>query len=599
MEGSKRKRKQKPEKLSKSKSNEIIEDKDSSHINLKNELSETDPVESSDKLNVDEQSKTSVKTESTEPLKQFHEMGLDNRLLKAITGLKWPHPTLVQEKAIPLALNGKDILSKARTGSGKTAAYAIPIIQSLLSENDAEKLAFTRSLVLVPSKELSEQVAGMFNELLCCCMDSITCVNLSGNDVNDSNSVLNIDPHVVIGTPGRILAQVKAGRLNIDTLTWLVIDEADLVLSFGYEDDIRKLVTYLPNSYQSFVTSATFSDDLKSLKNLVLKNPVTLQLRESALPQNDRLTQYHVICESEDDKYLLVYALLKLRLMRGKTIIFVNSVGRCYRLKLFLEQFSIFCCILNSELPVKSRCHTVDQFNKGLYDYIIAADENHLMPDSEDQSQKGKKKRQKKSKEFSASRGVDFQKVANVLNFDFPENVQAYIHRVGRTARGFATGTALSFVTGDEIELLKNAQNEVGEGCMRPYQFAMKEIEGFRYRCRDAMRIVTKQAIKDARLRELKTEMLNSEKLQAYFEQNPRDLQILRHNTALRPSKVKPHMKHVPEYLIPEALKGIAAQKSRKRSGKRLQSRNRLNPKYKKRQEDPLKSFKVVKSGDE
>nr|XP_039259221.1 probable ATP-dependent RNA helicase DDX56 [Styela clava] len=587
----KSKKKHKQEMETKSDRNDISVDKDMDENTESKEIQECPNLSNTPK-NIIEETNTPTETEPKEQF-QFHEMGLDNRLLKAIASLKWPHPTLVQEKAIPLALNGKDILTKARTGSGKTAAYAIPIIQSILGESDADMLASTKALVLIPSKELSEQVAEMFNELICCCMDSITCLNLSEKDVNGSSSVLNINADVLIGTPGRILAQVAAGKLNISTISWLVIDEADLVLSFGYEDDIHKLVKFLPNSYQTFVTSATFSDDLSSLKNLVLKNPVTLQLHESSLPQSDRLTQYHVICESEDDKYLLLYALLKLRLMRGKTIIFVNSVSRCYRLKLFLEQFSIFCCILNSELPVKSRCHTVDQFNKDLYDYIIAADENHLMPSDESHVPTGKKKRQKKSNEFSVSRGVDFQRVANVLNFDFPESVQAYIHRVGRTARGFSTGTALSFVTGDEIDLLKNAQNEVGEGCMRPYQFAMKEIEGFRYRCRDAMRIVTKQAIKDARLRELRTELLNSEKLQAYFEENPRDLQILRHNTALRPSKVKPHMKHVPEYLIPETLKGIATNKSRKRTFK---GKSRLNPKYKKRQEDPLKSFKFVKS---
>lgn len=475
---------------------------------------------------------------------KFHEMGLDRRLLKSINRLKWPQPTPIQEKAIPLALQGKDVLSRARTGSGKTAAYSIPIIQTLLSLKEAHDEARSRVLILVPSKELSQQVFQMLSELLFCCSDSIHCLNLAVASSDDHGSSSNATPDIIVGTPSRVLAQTSAGQLNLSDITWLVIDEADLVLSFGYEDEIKKVVLQLPASYQSFVTSATFSEDINSLKNLVLKNPVVLQLEETALPTSERLTQYHVICESEDDKYILLYALLKLKLLHGKALIFVNSITRCYRLKLFLEQFSIFCCVLNSELPVRSRIHAVEQFNKGHYDYMIAADEDQLF------GPKVSKRRRKAVKEFSISRGVDFQKVANVLNFDFPKSIKDYIHRVGRTARGYSSGMALSFVTGDEISLLQEAQEELGnEQCMRPYQFAMKEIEGFRYRCLDAMRVVTKQAIKDARLRELKVEILNSEKLKAYFEQNPRDLQVLQHNSILRPSKVKSHMKHIPDYL--------------------------------------------------
>lgn len=494
--------------------------------------------------------KKNTSQEGEDKVTLFHEMGLNNCLLKAIAQLNWKKPTLIQEKAIPLAIEGKDILSRARTGSGKTGAYAIPVIQALLEKK--EKQACVRALVLVPSRELSSQVHNMFGQLLSCSPPYVTCSDLSRTDAE--LTVLNAKPDIVIGTPSRILMHVKSGNLDISSsLEWLIIDEADLVLSFGYEDDLKKLVSYFPNTYQSFVTSATFTDDINALKNLVLKNPVTLQLKESALPSNDRLTQYHVICETEEDKFLLLCALLKLRLVQGKCLIFVNSITRCYRVKLFLEQFSLFCCVLNSELPVNCRCHTVEQFNKGLYDYIIATDETHILDAEEasvSTSKTKKRKRSVKTKEFGVSRGVDFQKVSNVINFDFPESVAAYIHRVGRTARGDSAGTALSFVTGEEIQLLKEAQSELGDdNCLRPYQFAMKEIEGLRYRCNDAIRIVTKQAIKDARLRELRAEMLNSTKLQSYFEENPKDLQVLRHNDPLNPSKVKQHMKHIPEYL--------------------------------------------------
>nr|CAB3237254.1 probable ATP-dependent RNA helicase DDX56 [Phallusia mammillata] len=559
---------------------------------------------------------------------QFHEMGLDNRILKSIANLGWFEPTAIQEKAIPFALDGKDILSRARTGSGKTAAYAIPIIQRILNNKkstSSDEGQQIRALVLVPSRELSKQAYVMMQELISCCSQSVSCIDVS----HESNPellrpLLSEKPDVVIGTPSRVLAQVNAENLDLSTLQWLVMDEADLLFSFGYEDDLKSLNPHFPNNYQAFITSATFTEDVEALKKLILHNPITLNLNESQLPAASQLTQYHVFNETEDDKYLLIYALLKLKLIRGKSLLFVNTVNRCYRLKLFLEQFSIFCCVLNSELPVNIRCHVVEQYNQGLYDIIIATDESSLidLPANETTNKptkkmgKMKKKRKVQSKEYCVSRGIDFQNVSNVINFDFPKTVQAYVHRVGRTARGDKMGTALSFVLAEEMDLLKEAQKQLsGSGeeedtPLKPYQFKMEEIEGFRYRCKDAIRSVTKTRIREARVKEIRREMLNSEKLKTYFEENPNDLHVLRHDAVSQPVKVKKHMKNVPEYLIPPTLKsmytGVKATPKRslpapshavkeKRHKQGRQRTGQLNPKYKKQMEDPLKSFKYVK----
>uniref|UniRef100_F6VD80 RNA helicase n=1 Tax=Xenopus tropicalis TaxID=8364 RepID=F6VD80_XENTR len=497
---------------------------------------------------------------------QFHELGLDDRLLKSIADLGWAKPTLIQEKAIPLALEGKDLLARARTGSGKTAAYSIPIIQNLLQAKMTVSEQAIRVLILVPTKELGQQVQQMIRQLTVYCARDIKVADISGQaDISAQRPILMEKPDIVVGTPSRVLTHMTQQTICVrDTLQALVIDEADLVFSFGFEEDLKNLLCQLPKIFQSFLMSATFSEDVQALKELVLHNPVTLKLEESQLPDSSQLTQYHIQCE-EEDKFLLLYTLLKLSLIRGKTIIFVNEVDRSYRLKLFLEQFSIPACVLNSELPIHSRGQ---------------------------------------DKEYGVSRGIDFQNVSTVLNFDFPQSVDSYIHRAGRTARANNPGVALTFVAHTELPLLSEVEEALGGGVpdehvLKPYRFCMEEVEGFRYRCRDAMRSVTKQAIKEARLKEIKEELLNSEKLKTYFEDNPRDFQLLRHDKPLHPAIVKPHLKNVPEYLIPPALRAVADIHNRKRKRRKLKAGNLgfqgTRSKFQ-RGQNPLRSFKYAKS---
>ncbi|XP_061657466.1 probable ATP-dependent RNA helicase DDX56 [Syngnathoides biaculeatus] len=543
---------------------------------------------------------------------QFHEMGLDDRLLKAVADLGWSQPTLIQEKAIPLALEGKDLLARARTGSGKTAAYAVPVIQRILTSKQSVREQDVRALILVPSKELGRQVQAMMRQLTAYCSRDVRVADISGkDDVSAQRPVLMEKPDVVVGTPSRVLAHLDARNLLLRTsLETLVVDEADLLFSFGFEDDLKNLLCHLPKIYQSFLMSATLSEDVQALKELLLHNPVTLKLRGSQLPDSSQLQQFSIRCE-EEDKFLLIYALLKLRLVQGKTLIFVGAVDRCYRLKLFLEQFSIPACVLNSELPVRSRCHIIAQFNQGFYDYIIATDEHGLADPAAASQRAGKGKRKKKKTaaaagsaketEYSASRGVDFQNVNNVINFDFPATVESYIHRVGRTARADNPGTALSFVARTETALLSEVEETLtgddAESSLKPFQFKMEAVEGFRYRCRDAMRSVTKQAVREARLKEIKLELLNSEKLKTYFEDNPRDLQLLRHDQDLHPAVIKPHLKNVPEYLIPDALRGVI----NPLSNRRRRNRPNQNPKahgVAKRSfkgKNPLRNFRFTK----
>ncbi|XP_057177813.1 probable ATP-dependent RNA helicase DDX56 isoform X2 [Triplophysa rosa] len=543
---------------------------------------------------------------------EFHEMGLDDRMLKALADLGWAHPTLIQEKAIPLALEGKDLMARARTGSGKTAAYAVPVIQRILTSKQTVREQAVRALVLVPTKELGQQVQTMIRQLTAFCSRDVKVADISSTaDLSAQKPILMEKPDIVVGTPSRVQAHISAQNLTLSSLEVLVIDEADLLFSFGFEDDLKNLLCHLPKIYQAFLMSATLNDDVQALKDLVLHNPVTLKLKGSQLPDASQLQQYSVKCE-EEDKFLLIYTLLKLGLVRGKTLIFVNAVERCYRLKLFLEQFSIPACVLNSELPVHSRCHIISQYNQGFYDYIIATDEHELenpASSSQKAQEKGKKKKAGKSgkgkdKEYGVSRGIDFHNVFNVINFDFPASVESYIHRVGRTARADKPGTALSFISHTELPLLEKVERaligDATDSVLKPYGFKMQEIEAFRYRCRDAMRSVTKQAVKEARLKEIKQELLNSEKLKTYFDDNPRDLQLLRHDKDLHPAVIKPHLKNVPEYLIPNALKSLVNPLHGRKRRFRTRGVDGMRNSFKTfKTKNPLKSFRYAKKRTE
>ncbi|OZJ05610.1 hypothetical protein BZG36_01467 [Bifiguratus adelaidae] len=577
----------------------------------------------------------------------FEPFGLDTRLLRAVARMNFSKPTLVQATAIPLALEGKDILAKARTGSGKTAAYSLPILQGILTKKDNGEPSRVRSIILVPTRELAEQVTGHIEALAEYCTKEIKVLNLAGAaSIQQQQPMLAENPDIVIATPSKVISHMEAKNLDVrETLDTLVIDEADLILSYGYDEDLRRMLGFLPKIFQTFLMSATFTKDVDNLKQLVVRNPAVLKLEEEA-DETENLTQYVVKC-SENEKFLLTYVILKLKLIKGKCILFVNDIDRCYRLKLFLEQFSIRSCVLNSELPLNSRQHIVEEFNKGIYDYLIATDESELKgeqdTDSEESDQESEdeqtgdasgkrqskatqkaKRKHKKDNEYGVSRGVDFHGVAAVINFDFPKSAKSYTHRVGRTARGGRKGMSLSFVVtqaqiakrGDRDKAISRGkdvhdekiynrvvkQQEARNASLKPYLFDMEQVNGFRYRLDDALRAVTRAAVQEARLKELKAEILNSEKLKAHFEDNPKDLAFLRHDKTLHPTRVQSHMKHIPSYLMPKIAGPSGGEENvgfvpyrKEQNKKRKGGPNKHQGNAKKRKNDPLRTFSVAK----
>ncbi|KAK3292728.1 uncharacterized protein B0H64DRAFT_328529 [Chaetomium fimeti] len=574
--------------------------------------SKDEPVEATSKPEP-KPAKAEKQSEAAEP--SFAELGLDPRLVQAVAKQSFEKPTLVQRKAIPLAIQGQDVLCKAKTGSGKTAAYVLPVLSAILKRKSTDPAPFTAGLILVPTRELADQVFKAIEQFSAYCAKDIHAAKLTDN-VSDAvqRSLLANVPDVVVSTPARAWHSASSSALSLAKLQYLVLDEADLVLSYGYDEDMENIARSLPKGVQTTMMSATLSAELDTLKGIFCRNPTVLDLQEEFGAEDEKLTQFYVKC-AEDDKWLVSYLVFKLQLIKGPCLIFVADIDRSYRLKLFFEQFSIRSCVLNSELPINTRIKIIEEFNRGIYDIIIASDEkSELFGDEgadaevekkepkkksngeEDSAEQPKKKRrQKKDEEYGVSRG--------------------------RTARAGRAGIALSFVIPkefygkhrpttikssekDEKVLAKvtRQQEKLGRK-LEPYNFNKSQMEAFRYRMNDALRAVTKVAIREARTKELRQELLRSETLKRYFEENPTELSHLRHDGELgRTTRQQPHLKHVPDYLLPkDGKKALASEhvgfvpfkkeggKDRKhRKGKPKGRSFRVGGK-----KDPLKTFKV------
>ncbi len=328
----------------------------------------------------------------------FSSLGLDTRLFKAAARLKFVYATVVQAKSIPSALKGRDVLVRACTGSGKTLAYILPVLQHLLQEayrtgeEDDESRAETKSnsghsneflhgqatkaLILVPTRELCDQVEEQFKKLMYYCDDILSILALSDRlPVAAQIARLKEGPSIIVSTPTRLVDYIENSILSLKySLKILVIDEADLVLSYGYEEDIKSIVDCLPKHHQSMLMSATLTPGVQSLQGLVLNRPKIIKdLADADTSQTNQLLEQYVRCTLKD-KFLVTYVFLTLGVIKPKTLIFVNSVDRSFRLKLFLEQFSIPSAVLNSELPYNSRHSILQQFNRGIFDILIATD---------------------------------------------------------------------------------------------------------------------------------------------------------------------------------------------------------------------------------
>ncbi|GMT04035.1 hypothetical protein PENTCL1PPCAC_26209, partial [Pristionchus entomophagus] len=541
------------------------------------------------------------------PSKSFADFELDERILKGIGELGWSRPTEVQLSMIDLVLEGRNVMARARTGSGKTAAYVLPVLHRVIQVVSSGQPSSSGPLAVfvAPSKELATQIHDLMTVLLRP-LPFLSVLNLSSLSEEEKDVWNNDSPQLVVCTPGKLSTMLQLRPSFLSTVRHIVLDEADLLLSFGYEQEMKFIRRNLPDLYQCILTSATLTDDMTTLKKMFMTGKaVTIKLKEGDLPDSSQLTQYQVSCENDEQRFAILLSLFKLKLVVGKTIIFVNTVDRCYRLALFLQAFRLKSCILNAAMPANSRCHVIAQFNKGDFPIVIASDASNVHVDGwdgeEDQKEKKKDKKKKMDKESGVARGIDFHQVANVINFDFPKNLESYIHRVGRTARGFNKGTALSFSIPTEKSLLDGVKEEMnkqmGMDVLTPYEMRIKELDSFVLRAREAMAATTRSVVKEARLAEIRQEALRSAKLNGYFARNPRERDLLEKDKKLQQLSLKsPAIADVPDYIVPKALRGIdytSDLKKKKKRGTKHRHKSVNQKKYENKKADPLHSFSI------
>ncbi|XXG48879.1 hypothetical protein AAC387_Pa02g3206 [Persea americana] len=510
--------------------------------------------------------------ENEEEDQSFEELGLDPRLVRALTKKDITRPTPIQHVAVPLILEGKDVVARAKTGSGKTYAYLLPLLQKLFAESGLRKSA-PGAFVLVPTRELCQQVYSEALSLIELCRVQLKAVQLTSSmKISDMRAALAGPPDILVATPACVSTCISKEALLTtslqESLSILVLDEADLLLSYGYEEDLKALIPHVPRRCQCLLMSATSSADVEKLKKLVLHNPYILTLPEIGNAKDEiipkSVQQFSISCSS-NDKLVHILALLKLELVQKKVLIFVNSIDMGFRLKLFLEQFGIRSAVLNAELPQNSRLHILEEFNVGLFDYLIATDDSEIKEKEQDNrenssgSRRSKKRmKQKLDSEFGVVRGIDFKNVYTVINFDMPQSPAGYVHRIGRTGRAYNTGASVSLVSPDEMEVLEEVKSMLGDEenqesskFIAPFPLLTKNaVESLRYRAEDVGKSVTKLAIRESRAQDLRNEIINSEKLKSHFEDNPRDLDLLKHDKVLSKKPPPTHLRAVPEYLM-------------------------------------------------
>jgi ATP-dependent RNA helicase RhlE len=358
----------------------------------------------------------------------FTSFGLHPDLLRAITDLEYVKPTPIQDDAIPPGLAGRDVLACAMTGSGKTAAFLLPIMQRLLGQPRGT----TRVLILAPTRELAAQILESF-ESLAKYTELTGAAVFGGVAMGPQEKAFRRGVDVLVATPGRLLDHFQSPYARLEGLEILVIDEADRMLDMGFLPDIRRVLQHLPERQQTFFFSATLPPPIVALSRELLKSPVALNVERQALPATG-VTQA-VYAVREDLKPWLLLELLR----RGEiknVLVFTRTKHRANRLAEFLSRHGVECDRIHGNRSQAQRTEALARFKDGRNPVLVATD--------------------------IAARGIDVEALSHVVNFDVPHVPEDYIHRVGRTARAEMTGDAFTFVAPSEQGELAAIERAVG-----------------------------------------------------------------------------------------------------------------------------------------
>ena len=358
----------------------------------------------------------------------FADLGLEVRFLKALRKMRFVEPSEIQQSMIPVALAGRDLLGQARTGTGKTAAFGLPILQQL---DPAHRL---QAVCLTPTRELAVQVTGELRRLSEFADLHVVAV-YGGQKVATQLHQLGRKPHFVVGTPGRVMDFMRRGVLKLDTVKFAVLDEVDRMLDIGFRDDITMILSRVNTDRQTIFVSATIGDEITRLASRYMRDPLSLDISQ------DRLTVDEV-----DQSYVSVEPFDKLRLLRlvleqedpPISIVFCNTKAMARRLARRLHDAGLSVKEIHGDLVQRKRDRVMEQFRKHQIRVLVATD--------------------------LAARGIDVSEISHIINYDIPADPEIYVHRIGRTARMGARGVAIMFVASDEgteltrVEMLINRE---------------------------------------------------------------------------------------------------------------------------------------------
>lgn len=370
----------------------------------------------------------------------FDSFRFDSKIAAGIQARGFVQPTPIQAQAIPKVLEGRDVLGLAQTGTGKTAAFALPILQRLLTGPRGR----VRALVLAPTRELAEQTHVAFSQLgRATGLRSATVYG--GVSMRPQQQALKGQAEIAVACPGRLLDHLGQGSADLSHVEIVVLDEADHMLDMGFLPDMRRIMARLPGRRQTLLFSATMPDEIRKLAHEWLREPATVQIGE-LVPVTT--VSHYLYPVREDLKTELLLELLK-RTAGGSVLIFTRTKQRAKRLDQRLQKAGLSATSLQGNLSQNRRKQALDGFRDGKFDFLVATD--------------------------IAARGIDVSQISHVINFDIPDTPEAYTHRIGRTGRAAKTGDAFTLVVDQDAAMIKQIERRLG----RPIE--RRRLEGFDY----------------------------------------------------------------------------------------------------------------------
>ena len=363
----------------------------------------------------------------------FSSLGLSPSLLKALAGQNYTQPYPIQQEAIPAILNRKDVLGIAQTGSGKTAGYVLPILMNLQGKITS-KNRHVNVLVLVPTRELAVQVKEVFQTFGAALPTPVKSMAVYGGvSINPQMMALQ-GVNVLVATPGRLLELVESNSVHLTTIDTLVLDEADKMLNLGFKEEVDRILALLPKKRQNLLFSATLSDDVNNINQLVLRDPVVIKI-EAEGNNIDLITQtaYNV---SDEKKGPLLRYLIKQKELK-QVLVFTSSTYKADNVADKLRKNGIDAVAMHGKKGQQARTETLNKFKAGTLRVLVATD--------------------------LISRGIDIKFLPCVINYELPRSPKDYIHRIGRTGRAESPGQAISFITPEDQHHFRVIQKKMGK----------------------------------------------------------------------------------------------------------------------------------------